>query len=807
MKNRIDKYQAIYEASPDPIILLDEHGFIDCNPATLKMFACSTAEEFINRHPGEYSPPTQADGTDSRVAADEKIAIAYKNGTNLFEWIHKRANGELFHAEVQLILLRLVDGDILQATVRDITERKNVMEANAFHIYRLESMQRINDAAGASPSPDDSLKNVIDEMRNIFQSDRAWLLYPVDPEATHFEVPIESNLPEYPGAFALNEKVPVDTTTINVFRNALASESPLAFPSMPKGDVRDKFTVLSQLIMAIKPQHGKPWMLGLHQCSGERQWTEKECELFQFIGSRMADMLGAAFLYQDLRKVSSAVEQAAESILITDTNGIIEYVNPAYTKITGYSQEQAIGKPLPFLKADAMDSSDSKNLWESVTNGSTWYGTLEDKKKNGKSYPAMMSVAPVYDDARKITHYVVTQQDMTSEVELKKQLFQSQKMESIGQLTGGIAHDFNNILAAIIGFTQLSIRHHATDPESKLSQYLYQVSHAAERGRDLVAKMLAFGRASPGELQAVDGTLLIYDVRKLLGSTLPSSLIFNVYADDKVPPLLANPGQLHQVITNLVINAHHAVGEHGKIELELHGLQQQEGICKSCHQRFSGKFIEISVRDDGHGISKDQVNQIFEPFFTTKDVGKGSGMGLPMVDGIVHQCNGHILVESNQGVGSNFRLLFQPASTENFDTASNKPILSVSVIENKSIMIVDDETGITEFLTELLSNSGYHVRAFNDPLAALKAFKADTRSIDLVITDQTMPNLTGAKLAQELLSLRADLPVILCTGYSQSIDETGAQQLGIAAFLKKPVATDTLLETIITLLTQSIDLQ
>ena len=289
MKNFTDKYQAIYEASPDTLMLLNERGFIDCNPATLKMFACSTTEDFINRHPSEYSPPTQVDGSDSRVAADEKIAAAYKNGTNHFEWIHKRSNGELFYAEVQLILLRLVDGDILQATVRDITERKNMLEANASYIRSLENMQRINDAARASPSPDDSLKNVIGEMREIFQSDRAWLLYPFDPESAYFEVPIESNLPEYPGALALNQKVPVDADTINIFNDALASETPLIYSSMPKGDVHEKFTVRSQMIMAIKPQHGKPWVLGLHQCSYERQWTKKECELFQFIGSRMAD--------------------------------------------------------------------------------------------------------------------------------------------------------------------------------------------------------------------------------------------------------------------------------------------------------------------------------------------------------------------------------------------------------------------------------------------------------------------------------------------------------------------------------------
>ena len=385
---------------------------------------------------------------------------------------------------------------------------------------------------------------------------------------------------------------------------------------------------------------------------------------------------------------------------------------------------------------------------------------------------------------------------------LQKQLQQAQKMESIGQLTGGIAHDFNNILAAIIGYSELSINRFASDTEGKLSQYLHEILHAGERGRDLVSKMLAFGRISPAELQAVDAVLLIKDVTKMLGSTLPSSLVLKINIADDVAPLLGDPAQLHQVVTNLVINAHHAVGERGKIELGLGGVQQLEGVCSSCHQPFSGEFIEISVRDNGQGIPNKQIEHIFEPFFSTKEIGKGSGMGLSMVDGILHQCGGHILVETAQGMGSTFRLLLQPALTDVVDVAANRPVSVVQANENKCILVIDDEVGISSFLTELLSGAGYQVRAFNDALAALEAFKSAPDSIDLVITDQTMPGLTGVELVQELLSLRPKLPVILCTGYSESVDEASAQQLGISVFLKKPVVTDELLGAIATLLTR-----
>jgi len=400
------------------------------------------------------------------------------------------------------------------------------------------------------------------------------------------------------------------------------------------------------------------------------------------------------------------------------------------------------------------------------------------------------------------THTDITERKQAEKEKenLQSQLQQAQKMESIGQLTGGVAHDFNNLLAAILGYTELSISQFASDPESKLSKYLYEILHAGERGRDLVSEMLAFACSSPTKLQSVDGLSLIREVTKLLRSTLPASLVIDINVDDDVSPLLADPVWLHQVMTNLIINAHNAIGERGNISISLSSPHEIEGVCSSCLQQFSGEFIEISVRDDGEGISEDQIDKIFVPFFTTKQVGKGSGMGLPMVHGIMHSCGGHVLVETKQGVGTNFRLLFSPALKEIIEIPECEVLLPASSDKSKCIMVVDDEVGITGFLTELLNSSGYQVRAFNDPLAALKAFKSSPDSIDLVVTDQTMPNLSGAEFVKELLSLNASLPVILCTGYSESIDEEKALDLGVSVFLKKPVNTKELLDSICALL-------
>ena len=413
-----------------------------------------------------------------------------------------------------------------------------------------------------------------------------------------------------------------------------------------------------------------------------------------------------------------------------------------------------------------------------------------------------LSVIPILDKSMGVEFLLFTLKDVTGRTiaeqereALQKQLQQAQKMESIGQLTGGIAHDFNNILATIMGFTELSLNKETTTRDVVLSQYQRQILNAAEKGRDLVSNMLAFGKAGSGELQPVNGELVVDDVVSLMRSTIPSSLNINVNFKKNVPPLLADPVQLHQVVTNLIINAYHAAGEHGSINLGITGPDNYEGVCDSCHQPFSGQFIEISVSDDGKGISRHTFEHMFEPFFSTKAINKGSGMGLSMVHGIMHACGGHILVQSEQGVGSQFRLLYQVASSKVKDSPAKDSQLS-SVAVDKCIMVVDDEEAVLGFVAELLRISGYKVHAINNPLIALEKFRSEPESVDLVITDQTMPDMTGAELAGKLLSINSDLPIILCTGYSESINEESARLLGIAEYLNKPVSSVQLLNSI-----------
>jgi PAS domain S-box-containing protein len=388
---------------------------------------------------------------------------------------------------------------------------------------------------------------------------------------------------------------------------------------------------------------------------------------------------------------------------------------------------------------------------------------------------------------------------------LQHQLQQAQKMEAIGHLTGGIAHDFNNILGTIIGYTGLALTRFVPDRESKLARYLREVYSAGERARDLIAQMLAFSRGTGNESRPHRLEPLVEEAMKLLQSTLPSGIDLSIRLDGDTPPVMIDPVQLHQLVINLCINARDAVDSHGRIEI---GVQRRSGVnleCASCHGQVQGEFVELAVSDSGKGIESDVGLRMFEPFFSTREPARRSGMGLSIVHGIVHELDGHIAVESIPGRGSTFRLLFpvlSPASDDGAGESVSDSLFAGERDNGHRILVVDDEASVAGFLGELLECRGYRVQVLNDSETVLQQLRDAPDACDLVVMDQTMPGITGVELARALLELRAELPIILCTGYSDEVDEARARALGIRGFLNKPLSARTLLEMIERLLAE-----
>lgn len=395
-----------------------------------------------------------------------------------------------------------------------------------------------------------------------------------------------------------------------------------------------------------------------------------------------------------------------------------------------------------------------------------------------------------------------TVQDITERVQietekrrLEHQLQQAQKMEAIGQLTAGIAHDFNNILASVLGYTELALFQCVPDKTSTLAGYLQQVEAAGLRARDLITNMLAFSRSSPGALQIIQLGLLTKEAGKMLLPTLPSSINFKIDIETDLPTVFADQVQLHQVIMNLVINARDAVAANGQIKLVVRTAPGIHTVCAACHADFAGDFVELAVSDNGPGIPLDVIPHVFEPFYTTKGVGKGTGLGLSVVHGVVHRCGGHILLTSTPGTGTTFSVLLPLSIPEPEIDKIPQDSVTPHHNANRHILVVDDEVSVANLIGAVLDSRGYRVTVFSDSQKALSNFRSAPASIDAVISDQTMPGLTGLELVKAMRALRADLPIILCTGYSAELNPEIAARIGVE-FLTKPISFNTLQVTL-----------
>ncbi len=492
---------------------------------------------------------------------------------------------------------------------------------------------------------------------------------------------------------------------------------------------------------------------------------------------------------EKLRKLSQAVEQSPASIIITDNKGNIEYVNPKFCQLTGYSCKEVIGQTPRFLKSGDKSPEGYKYLWDTIKSGKEWRGEFHNKKKNGELFWEQARISPIKDPDGKITHFLSIKEDITARKkadeklqEKENQLHQAQKMEALGTLAGGIAHDFNNILTAIIGYTEITMA--ALPKESDLMSNLEQVYKAGERARDLVSHILTFSRQSEQNLLPVQLHLIFKEAIKLLCASIPSSIEIREDITKKDDVVNADPTQIHQIIMNLCTNASHAMeGKSGVLGIILQPFYVDKDFAASQTNLKEGKYVRLSVSDTGHGIDKTSIERIFDPFFTTKKDGEGTGLGLSVVYGIVQHMGGTITVHSELKKGTVFHIYF-PRVDE--DKTMETPVVESIRGGSETILLVDDEQIIVDLETKALKNLGYHVISTTDSLKALEIFQTLREKINLVITDQTMPNMTGDELARKLLSIRPDIPIILCTGFSQIMTEKKAKKIGIREFLKKP---------------------
>jgi len=512
-----------------------------------------------------------------------------------------------------------------------------------------------------------------------------------------------------------------------------------------------------------------------------------------FVGnSRIAqvilhDMRNRFKMEEGRRLLATAVEQAAESIIVTDLDGAIQYVNPACEDTSGYSLTELLGRHPRMLQSEENLPS-YQLMWDEIVKGNTWRGMLVCRKKNGEIYQEEAIITPVKDSNNKIINYVGVKRDITNHLLLEQQIRQSQKMQAIGTLAGGVAHDFNNILTAIMGYAELSQA--LSEPGSLLHGNLAEIIRGADRAGQLVDQILKFSRQSEKNVSNLQLGLIVKETIRLLHASLPANveLVYDV-ADEFF--VKADPTQMHQIVMNLCTNAYQALeGKGGTIRLRLFRkwLSAKEGVLIGNLPK--GAYVCLQVEDNGTGIPPEYLSRIFDPYFTTKKLRAGTGLGLSVVHGIVNDHRGAVTVKSAPGLGSCFTVFLPEAGKESEEGVKAEPPAPAVVAAGGTILVVDDEQPITLFLMQVLEHLGYTVEACLSSAHAFKTFLARPNAFDLIITDMGMPGMTGLELAEEIKAINPAIPIMLCTGYSEQVTEENYRQMGLAGFVAKPFSAE-----------------
>jgi len=479
----------------------------------------------------------------------------------------------------------------------------------------------------------------------------------------------------------------------------------------------------------------------------------------------------------------SAIEQAAEIFLIMDVDGAVQYVNAATERITGYSRQEVLGSGKFFYARFPERSAMYDEVLQRVKSGATWAGRILEKQKDGTPYELEITITPICDASGLVTSLVSIGRDITQERRLEEQLLQSQKMEAIGTLAGGIAHDFNNILGGIIGYAEAAKEKLGNGHPGRA--YLEQILKASDRAAALVKQILAFSRKTQHERRSLRMHQIVREALQLLRASIPATVHILEHLCREGDVILADPNQMHQVLMNLCTNAAHAMGERGgllTIELEPVCLAARD-LCQYPGLK-AGAYVRLTVSDTGIGINPEIIGRIFDPFFTTKGQGQGTGMGLAVVHGIIAGHNGSISVKSTPDRGTAFCVML-PCTDEGI-VADEEPAYPLPT-GTEHILYVDDEESLVEIEQSLLESLGYSVTACTSPEQAYDLFTRRPTAFDLIITDHAMPHMSGYDFAQKVMCIRQDIPVIMCTGFSEPVSREQAKSAGIREFMLKPM--------------------
>jgi PAS domain S-box-containing protein len=746
-----EQYRAIFNASEDALILWNSSfKRVDVNPAYERIYGFTRAEvigrgyEGTPRSPGYAQPRLDLV---KRGLAGERCHVELQS---------IRKNGERFDAEVHTIPIQYRGEPHVLAIVRDITERRRAEAA----VRASDEQYRAVFAASAD---------------GIVVRDADFRIVDINPAALAM---IGRTRDEVIGLDRLVVLADGQEDRIRALHDRVLAGGSIRYEVQGEGAEGKK---LDLEIRLMPMQHrGRPHVLS--------------------IARNLTDLRAATEALSKTEEQYRAVFNASiDGMIIRALDGTVVDVNPALEAMSGYSRSELVGlNPSPTIPEEAIGT--LRGSLSEIAAGRPFRIESLSRRKDGSVVFVEVHGSPVTYQGR--PHLLAVVRDITARkraeeerLALEAQLRQAQKMEAIGHLTGGIAHDFNNILTSVMGYVGLATERESVARDGKLGGYLEQALRSCRRARDLIQQMLVFSRGQRGERRPTDLAPIVEESTRLLHSTLPATLELRMTIDAGVPQVDADRIQAEQVLLNLAINARDAMMGSGTLTIGLHGREVASAVCASCRKTVSGRFVELAVSDTGPGISAAVMDRMFEPFYSTKEVGKGSGMGLATVHGIVHDHGGHILVESTPGRGTTFRALLPvlDCMRRGSEAPAEQDHASRPGARLRGyVLVVDDETSVAAFMRELLEGWGLVVTESGGPRDALDRLTREPSAFDLVVTDLTMPGMTGLQLAREIAAINPALPVILSTGYSEGVTDSALQDANIRAVLRKPIEPATL---------------
>ena len=745
LRSSEEQYRAIFDASADALVLWDSTPRrVDVNPAYERIHGF-TRDEVLR---SDYRADMPAEYAERRR---ELVRRTLAGTPCTVELETQRKDGERIEVEVRTIPVHYRGEPHVLAVIRDVTERK-----------------RVEAAARAGEAQYREIFNAsIDGMALWDESGRIADINPAFLELHGFE---RAEIVGADCSVILPEEG--REACMRLVDMALAGER-----SQGEHVTRHKSGMLRSMEIRAVPvrYHGRPHALTLVRDITERKRTEQA-------------LRASAAQY---RAMFDAWEDA---LVLRDANFRIVDVNTTYERFTGRKREEVLGIDRVIANPPGVDER-VKALHGRALAGESIQLETQLLHVDGTCRDLELRGVPMRHQGEPHVLYIGRDISARKRAEaeravLEAQLRQSQKMEAIGQLTGGIAHDFNNILQGVIGYVVLAKECQQQSDDPRIGRYLDRVHAAADRAGNLIKQMLTFSRGQRGERLPLSPAPLVDEATQMLRSTLPSTIELRVLADEHVPAILVDPIQFEQVLLNLSINARDAMNNEGDIEVVTRIADVKEAVCASCRQRVAGTFVELAVRDSGPGIPSHVMERMFEPFYTSKEVGKGSGMGLAMVHGIVHDHGGHILVDSSLGEGSAIRVLFPRGEadvTPPRERSAPEVLASRDAALAGHVLVAEDDVDVRELLVDLLTSWGIDVTPAMNGGEALTVFEADPQRFDLVLTDLTMPAMTGVALARAVTRLRPGMPVLLCTAFSDDFRDDEIDDAGVRAVLRKPL--------------------